>query len=101
MLLFFVEFFKGTNIDDAFQISSQTINGLLNFKNSFFIISTHLQLLKEIDDIKNNLTGNYYIDSSLDGNLPRFSYKLKEGWSDLKIGEILFENEGIKLLLKK
>lgn len=98
--IIFDELFKGTNIDDAFQISSQTINGLLNFKNSFFIISTHLQLLKEIDDIKNNLTGNYYIDSSLDGNLPIFSYKLKEGWSDLKIGEILFENEGIKLLLK-
>lgn len=99
--IIFDELFKGTNIDDAFLISSQTISGLLNFKESFFIISTHIQLLNQIDDIKNNLTGNYYIDSSLEGNIPKFSYKLKEGWSNLKIGEILFKNEGIKSLLNR
>ena len=58
------------------------------------------ELKSYLQEIKNNLTGNYYIDSSLEGNIPKFSYKLKEGWSDLKIGEILFENEGIKSLLK-
>lgn len=98
--IIFDELFKGTNVDDAFKISSQTISGLINFRESFFIISTHIQLLNQIEEIKNNLTGNYYIDSSLEGNIPKFSYKLKEGWSDLKIGEILFENEGIKSLLK-
>lgn len=95
----FDELFKGTNIDDAFNISSQTIKGLLNFKNSFFIISTHLQLLNEIDEIKTKQTANYYIDASLVDKQPIFTYKLKEGWSNLRIGEILFENEGIKSLL--
>ncbi|WP_313376999.1 MutS-related protein [Chishuiella sp.] len=95
----FDELFKGTNIDDAFNISSQTIKGLLNFKSSFFIISTHLQLLNEIEEIKTKQTANYYIDTSLVDKQPIFTYKLKEGWSNLKIGEILFENEGIKSLL--
>ncbi|WP_313387099.1 MutS-related protein [Chishuiella sp.] len=97
----FDEIFNGTNIDDAFKISSQTIKGLLGFTNCFSIISTHIQILNQIDEIKNNNTDNYYIDSSLIDKQPIFSYKLKKGWSDLKIGAILFEKEGIKALLEK
>lgn len=95
----FDELFKGTNIDDAFQISSQTIKGLLNFSDSFFIISTHIQTLIQVSEIKNNNTDNYYIDSSLINDEPYFSYKLKKGWSNLRIGEILFKKEGLSLLL--
>lgn len=95
----FDELFKGTNIDDAFQISSQTIKGLLNHKKSYFIISTHIQTLNQINEIKDNLTENYYIEAKIEENKPIFTYKLKEGWTNLKIGKILFENEGINLLL--
>lgn len=41
---------------------------------------------------------SYYssIDCTLaNDNLPTFTYMVKSGWSDLKIGQILFANEGL------
>ncbi len=48
----FDELFRGTNIEDALEISTATINGLTKFTNSLFFISTHLHQLKEIEAIK-------------------------------------------------
>ena len=48
----FDELFKGTNTEDAVQISSTTIKGLMNFPDCFFFISTHLHQLKEIEQVK-------------------------------------------------
>lgn len=95
----FDELFRGTNNEDAVEISTATIKGLTKFANSIFFISTHLQELKEIDDIKKNNIATYYIDCELKDNNPRFTYKLKEGWSNLKVGRILFEKEGLNNLL--
>jgi DNA mismatch repair protein MutS len=31
--------------------------------------------------------------------VPKFTYEVKEGWSDVKFGSILFEREGLVKLL--
>lgn len=93
----FDELFSGTNVEDAFEICKTTINGLNKYKNSYFIISTHIQELK---NIANEDTENYYIDCVLKDNKPTFTYKLKKGWSDVKVGRILFEKEGLNEMLK-
>ena len=95
----FDELFRGTNIEDAVEISTTTITGLMKFKNSVFLISTHLHQLKEIEEVKTNNIATFYIDCELKENIPQFNYKLKEGWSDLKLGRILFENEGLNKML--
>ena len=82
------------------EISSKTIKGLLKSKDSFFFISTHLHLLNELEEIKLNKTANFYIESIIENQQPIFTYKIKEGWSDLKIGQLLFDNEGLNDLLK-
>ncbi|WP_349314943.1 MutS-related protein [Chitinophaga sp. MM2321] len=91
----FDELFRGTNVDDALDISRQTISGLAAFNNSFFVISTHLYQLKPFV----TSASAYYIDCVLHENMPRFLYTLKPGWSDLKIGWIIFEQEGLPALL--
>ncbi len=96
----FDELFRGTNIEDALEISVATIKGLVKFTNSIFIISTHLHQLKDMEEIKNSKVATYYIECELNDNNPVFTYKLKEGWSDLKLGRILFEREGLNLLLE-
>ena len=93
----FDELFSGTNVEDAFEICKTTINGLSKYKNSYFIISTHIQELK---NVANGETENYYIDCVLKDNKPTFTYKLKKGWSDIKVGRILFEKEGLNKMLK-
>ncbi|KPH12999.1 hypothetical protein [Chryseobacterium sp. ERMR1:04] len=92
------EIFSGTNINDAAQITVTTVNGLSKFKNSLFIFSTHLNL------IENNLTENKNVlllnlECFLENNELTFTYKLKEGWSKLEIGKLLFDQYGLNELL--
>jgi DNA mismatch repair protein MutS len=93
----FDELFSGTNIEDARELCTTTITGLSQFTNSLFFVSTHIQELKTIS---HNAIANYYIDCKLVNNTPTFTYKVKQGWSDIKIGQILFEKEGLNTLLK-
>lgn len=93
----FDELFSGTNVEDAFEICKTTINGLSKYENSCFLISTHIQELK---NISNKQISNYYIDCELMDDKPTFSYKLKKGWSDIRVGRILFDKEGLNDMLK-
>jgi len=96
----FDELFNGTNAEDAFDIISTTLTGLTQFNKSIFFISSHLQQLKEIDEVSNKNVSSYYIDCVLKNQTPTFTYKLKKGWSDIKVGKILFEKEGLVDILK-
>ncbi|QEE51302.1 AAA family ATPase [Flavobacterium alkalisoli] len=96
----FDELFRGTNIDDALEISKATLKGLLNFKNSLFFVSSHLHQLTEMEEIQNGSIATYYLDCNLKESTPAFTYELKPGWSDIKIGRILFEKEGLNELLQ-
>lgn len=92
----FDELFSGTNVEDATEICRTTINGLSRYNNSYFFISTHIQ---ELRDITNNNIATFYLDCELLDNVPTFTFKLKKGWSDIKVGRILFDKVGLNDLL--
>ncbi len=96
----FDELFRGTNIEDALEISTATIKGIIKFPNCLFLISTHLHQLKEMEEIKSGKVTTCFIECELNNNIPAFTYKLKSGWSDLKLGRILFEKEGLYKMLE-
>lgn len=52
-----------------------------------------------MEEIKTHKVSTCFIECELKNNIPAFTYKLKEGWSDLKLGRILFEKEGLNKLL--
>jgi len=93
----FDELFRGTNIEDALAISTTTILGLTAFTGSFFFISTHLHQLEHVAGA--GKINTCCIECRLDEGLPVFTYKLKAGWSDLKIGQVIFRQEGLYDLL--
>ncbi len=95
----FDELFSGTNIDDALNILTITISGLKKFTNSYFLLSTHFYKLKELHVDEMSHAAFYYIDSFLENGVPKFTYQVKEGWSDIKFGSILFEREGLMRML--
>jgi len=94
----FDELFRGTNPEDALAISRRTIHGLTQFRQSCFFISTHLHQLKE-STLANPNVRTHFIECQLAKNKPLFTYNLREGWSDLRIGQIIFEQEGLNDLL--
>ncbi|OGX85431.1 MutS-related protein [Hymenobacter glacialis] len=96
----FDELFRGTNPDDALDITRATITGLARFPHSIFFISTHLsQLEPYAANDAQAAVGSYHIDCVLTDGKPVFSYQLKRGWSRLKIGRILFDEAGLPGLL--
>lgn len=97
----FDELFKGTNNEDALAITAATVEGLNQFDASCFLISTHLHALKETAAVAGDVTHVYHIDCIVENGRPRFTYKLGNGWSDLRIGRLLFEAEGLYELLNK
>jgi len=93
----FDELFRGTNIEDALAISRMTIKGLTVFQGSNFFISTHLHQLEEVAGM--DAIHACCIGCDLEGGRPVFTYKLKPGWSDLKLGQVIFRQEGLDELL--
>ena len=94
----FDEMFSGTNSEDAVNILRIALKGITRFKQSFFLISTHYRLeelaITEADPIE-----LLYIASDISNGIPQFTYEVKKGNSDLRLGMILFENEGLLQLL--
>lgn len=94
----FDELFRGTNGADALAITAATVKGVAKFKNSCFFISTHLYQLRDSVNITENI-GLKNLKCEIQDGQPVFTYQLVEGWSELKIGQLIFEMEGLSLLL--
>lgn len=94
----FDELFKGTNVEDALAISQTTLDGLAQFPNAVFVVSTHLHALQQT--IKEQGKMVCHLDCVLEADKqPKFTYQLRTGWSVLKIGQVLFAQAGLNQLL--
>ncbi|HPE57308.1 MAG TPA: hypothetical protein P5514_02775 [Bacteroidales bacterium] len=97
-LFIFDELFRGTNVKDAFDGSLLVIRGFLNWNQSVFLLSSHLiELAKELKD-ETGIQFNYF-DSAVQEGKPVFSFNLKEGISDERLGLLILKNENIDQLL--
>lgn len=93
------ELFKGTNIQDAMKCSLAVIRGLVHIKNCLFILSTHLYEIGE--DLKDLTTIDFrYFETILKDDELHFSYQLKEGISQDRMGYLILQKEGVTSLLE-
>lgn len=95
----FDELFRGTNVEDALDLTKITIHGLVRYPASCFFVSTHLLHLQDQLTAAPALC-SYCIECVMQEGVPVFSYRLQRGWSHLKIGKLLFEQEGLHTLLE-
>ena len=99
VLVIFDELFRGTNVKDAFEASTEIIKGFAEVDNCTFFVSTHI--VEIADEIKSNSSISFkYFDSTLIGNELQYSYKLKTGVSSERLGMYIVKKEGIIDLLK-
>ncbi|RLD73735.1 MAG: hypothetical protein DRJ07_20445, partial [Bacteroidetes bacterium] len=99
VFIIFDELFKGTNVKDAFEGSLKIIKKLSKWKNSFFLLSSHL--LELGNELKSEKSIRFmYFDSQVVKGKPVFNYKIKEGLSDERLGMLILENEGVFNLLE-
>jgi DNA mismatch repair protein MutS len=94
------ELFKGTNVQDAMKCSLAVIKGLIKIKNSLFILSTHLYEIGEELKQYSNISFKYFETNVNDDQL-EFSYQLKEGISNDRIGYVILRREKVVEMLEK
>lgn len=99
-LILIDELFKGTNVQDAMKCSTTVIEGLRKMKNVLFILSTHLYEIGEPLQQFSNIQFRYFETSVNDDQLV-FSYQLKEGISNDRLGYLILRKEGVVELLEK
>lgn len=92
------ELFKGTNMQDAMKCSLTVIKGLIKMKNSLFILSTHLYEIGEELKQHPNICFRYFETIIRDEQL-EFSYQLKEGISNDRLGYVILKREKVVELL--
>ena len=94
------ELFKGTNVQDAMKCSLAVIKGLIKMQNSLFVLSTHLYEIG--DELKHfsNISFKFFETTVTDDQLS-FSYQLKEGISNDRIGYLILKREKVVEMLDK
>jgi DNA mismatch repair protein MutS len=99
-LILIDELFKGTNIQDAMKCSSTVIEGLLKISNSLFVLSTHLYEIGE--DLKKypNISFKFF-ETTVEGDQLKFSYQLKDGISNDRLGYLILKKEGVVDMLQR
>jgi DNA mismatch repair protein MutS len=99
-LVLFDEVFKGTNVRDAVDASRDVILGFAKARNSGFIFSSHLTEL--VPALQSNSAIRFcYFDGDLVQNVPRYTYRLRDGVSDKRFGLALLHRAGVPELLQQ
>jgi DNA mismatch repair ATPase MutS len=93
------ELFKGTNIQDAMRCSTEVVQGLIRINQALFVLSTHLYEIGESLQKFPNISFNYFETLFEDEQL-KFSYQLKEGISNDRLGYHILKREGVVDLLQ-
>lgn len=97
-LILIDELFKGTNVQDAMKCSTTVIEGLVKMRNCLFVLSTHLYEIGT--DLKKypNIAFRFFETIVQDSQL-KFSYQLKDGISNDRLGYLILQQEKVIDLL--
>ncbi|SEW44920.1 MutS-related protein [Chitinophaga arvensicola] len=95
LVVIFDELFKGTNVKDAYDATLAVTAAFSQYRNSFFIISTHIIEVGETLRQQCNNLRFVFLPTVMDGTVPRYTYQLEPGITTDRHGMMIIENEGI------
>ncbi len=99
LVVLFDELFKGTNVKDAYDGTLAVTEAFSKYRNCFYVISTHII---EVGEALQSRTQNLqfaYLPTIMDGNTPKYTYKLESGITSDRQGMMIIENEGLMEIL--
>ena len=100
IVVIFDELFRGTNVKDASDASLQVIDSLSKVRDSLFLISTHIVEIAPQLEHNANIFFNCF-ESTMEGGVPWYNYKIREGISNERVGMLIIKNEGIIEILEE
>lgn len=94
------ELFKGTNVHDAFECTRAVVTGLLHHPDHVMALSTHLyEVAQQFSNDNRILFAHFVTNISGEGQYT-FTYHLKPGISNDRIGYLILQQEGVIDLLR-
>jgi DNA mismatch repair ATPase MutS len=99
LVVIFDELFKGTNVKDAYDATLSVTEAFSEYRNCFFIISTHIIEVGEALEKHGDHIRFGYLPTIMEGVVPRYTYQMKQGITNDRQGMLIIENEGIVELL--
>jgi len=100
LIVIFDELFKGTNVKDAYDATLSVTEAFAQFRNCFFVISTHIIEVGETLGERCDNLQFAYLPTVMDGKVPRYPYIMQEGITSDRHGMMIIENEGILGIMK-
>jgi DNA mismatch repair protein MutS len=95
LVVIFDELFKGTNVKDAYDATLAVTKAFSEYRNCFFIISTHIiEVADALQTACNNLQFVFF-PTVMEGSIPRYTYQLQAGVTSDRHGMMIIQNEGI------
>jgi len=99
-LIIFDEVFKGTNVHDALDASTEVILGFARARASGCIFSSHLVEL--VNRLESEPSIRYCcFDAEMEHGIPRYSFRLGEGVSDRRFGLLLLKQAQVPELIAR
>ena len=95
------ELFKGTNVHDAYECTRAVMDGLLHHQNHMMILSTHLYEVAQQFISNKDILFSYFVTKMAENGGYEFTYELKQGISNDRIGYRILQKEGVIDLLHK
>lgn len=100
LLVLMDELFKGTNVHDAYECTKAVIEGLLNHPHHLMILSTHLHEVAQHFSSNTSINFAYFTTQMAGDEQFHFTYELKKGISNDRIGYRILQKEGVLSLLQ-
>ncbi len=100
LFIIFDELFKGTNVKDAHEATTEVSRAFAQYRNCSYILSTHIieaaHDLSKIDNI------NFvYLPTVMNGKIPTYTYKLEPGVTEDRHGMMIVQNERIVEIIRR
>ena len=95
LVVIFDELFRGTNVKDAHDATLSIISAFAKVRGSVFLVSSHI--MEVADKLQANVANIRfgYFHTAIDGKTPVYSYRLREGTTEERLGMLIIENERI------
>lgn len=94
LFVIFDEIFRGTNVKDAFDASLAVISAFARLHNSIFAISTHIiEIAADLEKFPSIFFK--YVEAKVTDGIPAYTFLLKEGVTDERIGLYLLHKERV------
>ncbi|MDR3093109.1 MAG: hypothetical protein LBU62_00505 [Bacteroidales bacterium] len=100
LIVIFDELFRGTNVKDAYDASLAIISSFAKVPGSVFLVSTHM--MEVADQLRSTANIRFgYFKTAIEGKTPIYSYCLREGLTEERLGMLIIENEKIIEIIEK